>query len=39
MLEAPHRAIYVSAASAFEIVTKVRLGKLTVPLAILNEFV
>ena len=38
MLEAPHRAIYVSAASAFEIVTKVRLGKLTVPLAILNDF-
>ena len=38
LLEAPERAIYVSAASAFEIATKVRLGKLTVPPAILNDF-
>jgi len=38
MLEAPQRAIYVSAASAFEIATKVRLGKLIVPPAILNDF-
>lgn len=38
MLEAPQRAVYVSAASAFEISTKVRLGKLTVPPAILNDF-
>jgi PIN domain nuclease of toxin-antitoxin system len=38
MLEAPQRAIYVSAASAFEISTKVRLGKLTVPPAILHDF-
>lgn len=38
MLEAPERAIYVSAASAFEISTKVRLGKLTVPPALLNDF-
>ena len=37
-LEAPERAIYVSAASAFEIATKVRLGKLTVPPAIVNDF-
>jgi PIN domain nuclease of toxin-antitoxin system len=36
--EAPERAIYVSAASAFEISTKVRLGKLTVPPALLNDF-
>lgn len=38
LLEAPQRAIYVSAASAFEIATKVRLGKLTVPPAMLNDF-
>ncbi len=38
MLEAPERAIYVSAASAFEISTKVRLGKLTVPPALLHDF-
>jgi len=38
LLEAPQRVIYVSAASAFEIATKVRLGKLTVPPAILNDF-
>lgn len=38
MLEALQRPIYVSAASAFEIATKVRLGKLTVPPAILNDF-
>jgi PIN domain nuclease of toxin-antitoxin system len=38
LLEAPQRAIYVSAASAFEISTKVRLGTLTVPPALLNDF-
>ena len=38
MLEAPARTVYVSAASAFEIATKVRLGKLTVPAAMLNDF-
>jgi len=38
MLEAPQRPVYVSAASAFEIATKVRLGKLTVPAAMLNDF-
>jgi PIN domain nuclease of toxin-antitoxin system len=38
LVEAPERVIYVSAASAFEIATKVRLGKLTVPPAILNDF-
>jgi PIN domain nuclease of toxin-antitoxin system len=38
MLEAPQRTVYVSAASAFEIATKVRLGKLMVPPAILNDF-
>lgn len=38
MLEAPQRTIYVSAASAFEISTKVRLGKLTVPPAMLHDF-
>jgi PIN domain nuclease of toxin-antitoxin system len=37
-LEAPQRTVYVSAASAFEIATKVRLGKLMVPPAILNDF-
>lgn len=38
MLEAPQRPVYVSAASAFEIATKVRLGKLTVPPAMLHDF-
>jgi len=38
LLEAPQRTVYVSAASAFEIATKVRLGKLTVPSAMLNDF-
>ncbi len=38
MLEAPQRVVYVSAASAFEIATKVRLGKLTVPPAMLHDF-
>jgi PIN domain nuclease of toxin-antitoxin system len=38
LLEAPQRAVYVSAASAFEIATKVRLGKLTVPPAMLHDF-
>ncbi len=38
LLEAPQRPVYVSAASAFEIATKVRLGKLTVPPAMLNDF-
>ncbi|WP_396207923.1 type II toxin-antitoxin system VapC family toxin [Gemmatimonas sp.] len=38
LLDAPQRPVYVSAASAFEIATKVRLGKLTVPPAILNDF-
>lgn len=38
MLEAPQREVYVSVASAFEIATKVRLGKLTVPAAMLNDF-
>ena len=36
--QAPTRAIYVSAASAFEIATKVRLGKLVVPSPILHDF-
>lgn len=38
MKNALQRPIYVSAASAFEIATKVRVGKLTVPPAILNDF-
>lgn len=38
LLEAPEREIYVSAASAFEISTKVRLGKLSVPPALLIDF-
>ncbi len=38
LLEAPGRAVYVSAASGFEIATKVRLGKLTVPSAMLHDF-
>jgi PIN domain nuclease of toxin-antitoxin system len=36
--EAPARAIFVSAATAFEIATKVRLGKLVMPAAILHDF-
>jgi PIN domain nuclease of toxin-antitoxin system len=36
--QAPARAIYVSAASALEIATKVRLGTLVVPSAILHDF-
>lgn len=38
LLDAPQRPVYVSAASAFEIATKVRLGMLTVPAAMLNDF-
>lgn len=38
LLESLKRPIHVSAASAFEIATKVRLGKLAVPSAILNDF-
>jgi len=38
MLQAPERAVYVSAASAFEVATLVRLGKLTVPPPILRDF-
>jgi PIN domain nuclease of toxin-antitoxin system len=38
LLEAPRRVVYVSAASAFEIATQVRLEKLSVPQAILNDF-
>ena len=38
LLQAPARTVYVSAASAFEIATKARLGKLTVPPSMLNEF-
>jgi PIN domain nuclease of toxin-antitoxin system len=38
MLDAPERPIFVSAISAFEIATKVRLGKLDVPTSLLNEF-
>ncbi len=38
LLEAPKRTVYVSAASAFEIATKVRLGKLIVPPAMLHDF-
>jgi PIN domain nuclease of toxin-antitoxin system len=36
--QAPSRVIYVSAASAFEIATKVRLGKLVVPPVLVNDF-
>ena len=36
--KAPQRALYVSAVTSFEIATKVRLGKLTVPPSILNDF-
>jgi PIN domain nuclease of toxin-antitoxin system len=38
LLESLRRPIYVSATTAFEISTKVRLGKLAVPAAILNDF-
>lgn len=38
MLEALRRPVFVSAVSGFEIATKVRLGKLDVPTALLNEF-
>ncbi len=38
MLNALHRPVYVSAITAFEIATKVRLGKLEVPSVLLNEF-
>jgi PIN domain nuclease of toxin-antitoxin system len=38
MQEAPTRTIYVSAVTAFEISTKVRLGKLDVPDALLADF-
>ncbi len=38
LLQAPTRVIYVSAASAFEITTKVRLGKLVVPPALVHDF-
>jgi PIN domain nuclease of toxin-antitoxin system len=36
--EAPNREIHVSAVSAFEIANKVRLGKLAVPRAMLEDF-
>ncbi len=38
MLDALQRPVFVSAVSGFEIATKVRLGKLDVPPALLNEF-
>ena len=38
MLGATQRTVYVSAATAFEIATKVRLGKLSVPAVMLNDF-
>jgi PIN domain nuclease of toxin-antitoxin system len=38
LLDALHRPVYVSAVTAFEIATKVRLGKLAVPSVLLNEF-
>lgn len=38
LLEALSRPIFVSVVTAFEIATKVRLGKLQVPAAILNDF-
>jgi len=38
LLDAMTRPIFVSAVSAFEISTKVRLGKLHVPAAILSDF-
>jgi PIN domain nuclease of toxin-antitoxin system len=39
MLQALQRPIFVSAATAFEIATKVRIGKLSVPAAMLSDFV
>ncbi len=39
MLQALDRKIFVSAATAFEIATKARLGKLSVPAALLSDFV
>ncbi len=39
MLKALERPIFVSAATAFEIATKARLGKLSVPAALLADFV
>lgn len=38
MLEATQRTVYVSVATAFEIATKMRLGKLSVPTVVLNDF-
>ena len=38
MLNALQQPVYVSAITAFEIATKVRLGKLVVPTILLNEF-
>ena len=38
LLQSLSRPVYVSVVSAFEIATKVRLGKLTVPAAMLNDF-
>lgn len=38
LLGALHRPVFVSAVTAFEIATKVRLGKLAVPSVLLNEF-
>lgn len=38
LLDALHRPVYVSAVTAFEIATKVQLGKLAVPSVLLNEF-
>lgn len=38
MLEATQRTVYVSVATAFEIATKMRLGKLSVPAVMLNDF-
>jgi PIN domain nuclease of toxin-antitoxin system len=38
LLSAPTQPVYVSAASAFEIATKVRLGKLHVPSPLLHDF-
>ena len=38
MLQALQRPIFVSAATAFEIATKVRIGKLSVPAAMLSDF-
>jgi PIN domain nuclease of toxin-antitoxin system len=38
MLGALQRPVFVSSVSGFEIATKVRLGKLDVPTALLNEF-